>query len=152
MTGLFCGRKEEVKNMTIELPGCWRDLQAASRSVRSLAWAPYSKFSVGAALLTDSGEIITGCNVENASYGLTICAERVAVCRAVASGFRRFSAICVSLTGMPVPCGACRQFLVEFNPEMLVLLDDANEPDGTKPEVVVLSKLLPRAFRLAVPE
>jgi cytidine deaminase len=66
-------------------------------------------------------------------------------------GIRKFSAICISLTGIPVPCGACRQFLVEFNPDLLVLLDDADQPAGTEPEVMVLSDLLPRAFRLLEP-
>ncbi len=137
--------------MVAALPSNWQELQLASRDARSNAWAPYSKFQVGAALLTTTGEIITGCNVENASYGLTICAERVAVCRAVAMGLRKFSAICISLTGVPVPCGACRQFLVEFNPDLVVLLDDADKPPGTEPEVMVLSDLLPRAFRLLEP-
>lgn len=126
----------------------WRQLQAASRRARQAAWAPYSRFQVGAALLTASGEIITGCNVENASYGLTVCAERVAVCSAVAMGHREFTAICVSLTGIPIPCGACRQFMVEFNPQLLILLDDASLAAGSEPELVVLTDLLPRAFRI----
>ena len=126
----------------------WRRLQEASRRARQAAWAPYSKFQVGAALLTVSGEIITGCNVENASYGLTICAERVAVCSAVAMGHREFTAVCISLTGIPVPCGACRQFMVEFNPQLIVLLDDASLAAGSEPELVVLTDLLPRAFRI----
>ncbi len=126
----------------------WRELQAASRKVRENAWAPYSRFLVGAALLTESGEIFSGCNVENASYGLTICAERVAVCAAVAKGHRTFRAICVSLTDIPVPCGACRQFLVEFNPQLLMMLDNMSAPAGTEPELVLLSDLLPRPFRL----
>lgn len=126
----------------------WRSLQTASRRARENAWAPYSEFPVGAAVLTDSGEIITGCNVENASYGLTICAERVAVCSAVTKGHRKIPAICISLTGVVVPCGACRQFLVEFSPQMLVLLDNTSAAIGTEPELVLLSDLLPRAFRL----
>jgi len=130
------------------LPQEWRQLQMSARQVRTLAWAPYSGFSVGAALLTRSGEIISGCNVENASYGLTICAERTAVCRAVAMGIREFSAICVTLAGNAVPCGSCRQFLCEFNPEMLVLFDNADHPEGTPPECVLLSDLLPRFFQL----
>jgi|688.fasta_scaffold530239_1 cytidine deaminase len=126
----------------------WAALRDAARKVREKAWAPYSKYHVGAAVLTDSGVIFTGCNVENASYGLTICAERVAICSAVAQGHRRFRAICISLTGVPVPCGACRQFLMEFSPELPVLLDNLDSPGGTAPEVVLLSELLPRAFRL----
>ena len=134
-----------------ELPASWRELQRAAREVRQRAWAPYSRFAVGAALLAATGEVITGCNVENASWGLTICAERSAVCQAVALGHRRFRAICVSLTGLAVPCGACRQFLMEFGGELLVLLDDVALPEGTPPEVVRLDELLPRAFRLLSP-
>jgi cytidine deaminase len=126
----------------------WLALRDAARQVREKAWAPYSKYHVGAAVLTDSGEIFTGCNVENASYGLTICAERVAVCSAVAQGFRGFRAICISLTGVPVPCGACRQFLMEFSPQLPVILDNLDSPGSSDPEVVLLSDLLPRAFRL----
>jgi cytidine deaminase len=139
--------KEQVM-ATPHLPSQWQTLQTHARQVRQHAWAPYSRFSVGAALLTTIGEIITGCNVENASYGLTICAERAAVCRAIAMGLRDFSAICITLPGIPVPCGSCRQFLTEFNPEMLVLLDSLDQPAGTPPECVLLSELLPRAFSL----
>lgn len=129
------------------LPG-WRQLRDASRQVRQNAWAPYSKYLVGAAVQTSCGKIFTGCNVENASYGLTICAERVAICSAVAQGYRKFAAVSVSLTGIPVPCGACRQFLVEFNPEMIVLLDNINDSPESPPDFTVLSELLPRFFRL----
>lgn len=127
----------------------WKELRAAARAARERAWAPYSQYHVGAAALAASGEILTGCNVENASYGLTICAERVAMCSAVAAGHRDVQAVCVSLTGVPVPCGACRQFLHEFNPEMLILLDDVSKSDESPPEILRLSDLLPRAFRLA---
>lgn len=126
----------------------WVVLRDAARQVREKAWAPYSKYHVGAAVLTDSGVIFTGCNVENASYGLTICAERVAICSAVAQGHRCFRAICISLTGVPVPCGACRQFLMEFSPQLPVLLDNLDSAEGAAPEVVLLSDLLPRAYRL----
>lgn len=125
----------------------WRELQAASREVRQRAYARYSGFKVGAALLTENGELFTGCNVENASYGLTICAERTAVCSAIAAGASRIVAVCVSLTGVAVPCGTCRQFLYEFNPDMLVLLDDLNSSDNF-PELVSLHSLLPRPFSL----
>ena len=102
-------------------------------------------------MLTESGQIFSGCNVENASYGLTICAERVALSSAIASGHRHFSAICVSLTGIPVPCGTCRQFLYEFNPNMLILLDNLDHSDLPEPECIYLKELLPRAFRLERP-
>ena len=135
-------------NLEVTLPR-WRELQTAARAARGNAWAPYSRYQVGAAVLASDGRIFVGCNVENASYGLTICAERVAICTAIAQGCASFSAICVSLTGIPVPCGACRQFLVEFNPEMLVLLDDVDHTVDMPPELVQLSELLPRAFRLS---
>ncbi len=135
-------------NLEVTLPR-WRELQTAARAARGNAWAPYSRYQVGAAVLASDGRIFVGCNVENASYGLTICAERVAICTAIAQGCASFSAICVSLTGIPVPCGACRQFLVEFNPEMLVLLDDVDHTVDMPPELVQLSALLPRAFRLS---
>ena len=101
----------------------WKALEKRAWAARERAYAPYSKFSVGAALLADSGEIFAGANVENVSFGLTICAERVAVSTAVAAGCRQFCAIAVVAdTEMPViPCGACRQFLAEFSPALAVL-------------------------------
>lgn len=126
----------------------WKELRAASRAARERAWAPYSQYHVGAAALAASGEIFTGCNVENASYGLTICAERVAMCSAVAAGHRDVQAVCVALTGVSVPCGACRQFLHEFNPQLLILLDDLSQSGDAPPEAIRLNDLLPRAFSL----
>lgn len=126
----------------------WKELREASRHVRGNAWAPYSRYHVGAAVLTSCGRIFTGCNVENASYGLTICAERVAISNAVAQGYRKFDAISVSLTGIPVPCGGCRQFLHEFSPDMLVILDDTSSASEAEPDFLRLSELLPRAFHL----
>ena len=130
------------------LPDNWQSLVASSRLVRSRAYAPFSKFAVGAAVRTSDGEVFTGCNVENSSYGLTICAERVAACAAVAAGHRDLDVVCVSLDGSPSPCGACRQFLNEFNATMLVILDDINRAPDTPPECTRLSDLLPRGFRL----
>lgn len=100
------------------------DLAKIASQARTSAYAPYSKFLVGAALLTDQGAVFTGCNVENASYGLTICAERSAVFKAVSEGVRSFSAIAISLPGGGSPCGACRQVLHEFNSTMNVYLAD----------------------------
>lgn len=109
---------------------------------RARAYAPYSRFGVGAALVTRDGSVFTGCNVENLSFGLTLCAERVAVGSAVAAGFRQFSAIAVvAETADPIsPCGACRQVLAEFG-ELQVILVAA---DGTRAEFA-LDTLLPRA-------
>jgi cytidine deaminase len=110
-------------------------IQAACE-IRQRAHAPYSKFQVGAALLTASGKIFTGCNVENASYGLTNCAERTAIFSAVAAGEGKagkennWVAMAVATPGGHSPCGACRQVLVEFAPELPILLVDSDRPDG----------------------
>ena len=95
-------------------------------AVRANAHAPYSKFLVGAALLTESSEIIVGSNMENASYGLTICAERVAFGTAIAAGHRAFQALAVATSGGHPPCGACRQVAAEFCDDLPVLLIDAD--------------------------
>lgn len=108
------------------------------------AYAPYSHFQVGAALLTECGVTVEGCNVENCSYGLTICAERTAAVSAVAQGLTRWKAIAIATVGGVAPCGACRQFLAELAPELTVLLVDSS---GKKPlEVWSLSELLPHSF------
>src|SRR5882757_10065523 len=92
--------------------------------MRGRAYAPYSHFHVGAALSTGSGRIFGGCNVENASYGLTLCAERVAVVSAVANGETDFVAMAVATSGGASPCGACRQFAAEFRGDLPVLIVD----------------------------
>jgi cytidine deaminase len=112
-------------------------------AVRDQAYAPHSHFYVGAALLTSDGEIIVGCNVENVSYGLSICAERGAASSAVAAGFRSWTAIAVASVGGVTPCGACRQFLAEFGTDLLVVLVDVI--DGSR-RSVKLGDLLPDAF------
>jgi len=111
---------------------------------RKNAYAPYSGFLVGAALLCLDGEVFTGCNVENASYGATICAERSALSGAVSRGKRAFTKIAVAGNGKEfcTPCGICRQTLFEFSPEMTVLC--ANE-DGEYEEHII-RELLPFAF------
>jgi cytidine deaminase len=119
-------------------------LRAAAREARERAYAPYSGFQVGAALLTDDGRTFTGANVENASYGLSMCAERTAVFHAVAEGARGLRAVAVSATGdEPTwPCGACRQVLHEFGPDMVVI----SEGLGGRTEERKLTELLPLAF------
>jgi cytidine deaminase len=116
---------------------------AAATNARERAYAPYSQFAVGAALVGMSGEVFTGCNVENLSYGLTLCAERVAVGKAIAAGVREFATIVVVAdTAEPVsPCGACRQVLAEFAPNLRVLLVTL----AGKTEEWTLDALLPRA-------
>jgi cytidine deaminase len=112
---------------------------------REQAYAPYSDFSVGAAVLTTSGHVFTGCNVENRSYRLTICAEQGALAAAVANGETGFAAVAVVADSKkpPVPCGACRQTLAEFNPGMKVIMCTI---DGVR-ETMLLSELLPRPIQ-----
>ena len=120
-------------------------LVARARAARERAYAPYSRFPVGAALVADDGSIHEGANVENVSFGLTICAERTAATAAVASGVRRIEAIAVvgSGAGPTTLCGACRQFLYEFNPDMAVVSEAL---DGSERKEWSLSELLPDAF------
>jgi cytidine deaminase len=119
-------------------------LAQAALAAREHAYAPYSKFRVGAALEDDTGCIHTGCNVESASYGLTVCAERIAVFKAVSEGARKFRRIAVAAdTGtLTPPCGACRQILWEFCGDIPVLLVN---PWG-KSETYSLKELFPRPF------
>ena len=121
-----------------------QQLVVHAREVRKNAYAPASRFLVGAAVLADDGRIFVGCNVENASYGLTICAERAAVCAAVAAGARAVHAVAVAtdLERAARPCGACRQVLAEFGPDMQVVLAGRGEPVESMP----LSQLLPDPF------
>lgn len=111
--------------------------------MRERAYAPYSQFTVGAALVTDDGTVFGGANVENASYGLAICAERTAAVTAVAAGHTSFRAIAIAgpETTVTAPCGACRQFLNEFNPQLEVAY---TTPSGVK--VTTLDRLLADAF------
>lgn len=128
-----------------------RDLVRAAAKARQRAVAPYSKFKVGAALLTRSGEIITGANVESASYGLTCCAERVALFNALTAGKRHFVAVAVvaRAPGGPMPCGACRQLLAEYAPRATVWVADTRALHA--PREFSVRELLPGAF-VKVPE
>lgn len=120
-------------------------LIAAARAVQARAYAPYSHFTVGAAVLAADGTIYTGCNVENASYGLSCCAERNAVFQAVAAGCRDFQAL--AITGdapeYTMPCGACRQVLAEFQIPVIIV----TKPDDTY-RVLTLADVLPYSFTL----
>jgi cytidine deaminase len=122
-------------------------LVQAARAAQAKAYAPYSNFRVGAALESDSGDVFVGCNVENASYGLTICAERAAVCAAVSAGARRFRrAVVVTDSDPPAaPCGACRQVLSEFNRAMVVVCATVGGAVARRN----LSDLLPDSFGAA---
>lgn len=122
----------------------WDTLIEKAEAVRQRAHAPYSEFLVGSALLDDRGVIYSGCNVENASYGLSVCAERHAVAAAVADGARGFRALVVITDVSPPgsPCGACRQVLAEFGDFPILLVN----PDGERVETSV-GELLPMAFK-----
>jgi cytidine deaminase len=115
----------------------------AARDVQERAYAPYSHFSVGAALLGEDGTVYTGCNVENASYGLTICAERNAIFHAVACGCRHFTALLITgdSKDLTAPCGACRQVMAEFSIPEIILV----RPDDSY-ETFTLQQLLPLTF------
>lgn len=119
------------------------ELIATASRARQMAYVPYSHFAVGAALRTMDGRLFTGCNVENASYGLTICAERNAAIHAVAQGAREFSVVAVVTENGVTPCGACRQVLAEFGPEMTVIVADMH---GNY-QIYTMAELLPDAFR-----
>jgi cytidine deaminase len=119
-----------------------KQLITQATEVRENAYAPYSGFKVGAALLTSSGRVFKGCNVENLSFRLTVCAEQAAVAAAVAAGEREFTTVAVVTDSdkPAVPCGACRQTLAQFNPSLKVIMSTVK---GAK-ETMLLSELLPR--------
>jgi len=120
------------------------ELISAARDVRENAFAPYSNFKVGAAVETDEGNIYTGCNVESASYGLTVCAERVAIWKGISRGEKKFGriAVVVDTDELTPPCGVCRQIIWEFCGDVPVILSNLHG----KTETVQMSELLPRAF------
>ena len=123
----------------------YKDLYKVADAVKKNAYAPFSNFRLGAALLTESGKVYTGVNVENSSFGGTICAERTAFLKAISEGERRFKAIAVASSGgEAVPCGICRQFMYEFGPELDVIT--GKNEDSLR--VQTLRQLLPEGFRL----
>ena len=121
-----------------------QELIDAAIAVRENSYAPFSNFRVGAALETDDGDIIDGCNVESASYGLTVCAERVAIWKAISQGKRKIKHIAVvaDTEELTPPCGVCRQIIWEFGGDIAVILANLKG----KTEVVQMRDLLPRAF------
>lgn len=123
-----------------------KELIEKAKNAMLHAYTPYSGFRVGAALLTDTGEVFRGCNIENASYGATICAERTAIVKAVSEGFRNFTKIAIVSSGelSTFPCGICRQVITEFMPDGIVVVEDKEK--GIQEFLV--SALLPEAFTL----
>lgn len=124
----------------------WDNLISVAKKAREHAYAKFSNFKVGAALLSADGKIFSGCNVENSSYGLTNCAERTAVFKAISEGCTNFMALAIYTDANPpaTPCGACRQVLYEFNPDLEIVC--ANNMGVS--EKFKLSELLPEGFRL----
>ena len=120
----------------------WRNLLDRARSARQSAYAPYSRFAVGAAVRTRNGKIYTGANIENAAYGLTVCAERVALWKAVSEGEREFEALALVTDTGSMPCGSCRQVMAEFASGLSLLIAD---PEGMA-WLTSASELLPHAF------
>ena len=120
------------------------ELVDAAKNARDNAYAPYSNFKVGAAVETDSGDIYIGCNVESASYGLTVCAERVAIWKGISRGEKKFCriAVVVDTEVLTPPCGVCRQIIWEFCGDVPVVLANLHG----KTETIMMGELLPRAF------
>lgn len=125
----------------LEMTDDWTILINEAISAQKNAYSPYSDFKVGAAIITKEGKIFTGCNVENASYGLTVCAERIAVFKAISEGYLDLEAIAIvaSDSKPTFPCGACRQVLIEFNENMKVYVNNGKK-------TYTISDLLPNSF------
>ena len=118
------------------------ELIANATAARELAYAPYSNFKVGAALLGKSGQVYRGCNVENAAYGPSICAERTAIFKAVSEGEREFEAMAIVTENGVFPCGTCRQVMLEFSPDMTVIIADTRGDT----RLATVRSLLPDGF------
>jgi cytidine deaminase len=119
-------------------------LMEKAKKVRKNAYAPYSGFKVGSAVLTNDGKIFTGCNIENASFGLSVCAERIALFKAISMGYKDFQAIAIICNSEKpcTPCGACRQVMIEFSPEMDVIMCNLH----SKIIIKKAKQLIPDAF------
>ncbi len=123
----------------------YKDLYRKADAAKKNAYTPFSHFQVGAALLAKDGTVFTGVNIENSSYGATICAERTAFVKAISEGYRDFQAIAIASSGgEALPCGICRQFMYEFSPEVDVITGK----DENSLRVQSLNRLLPEGFRL----
>ena len=120
----------------------WSDLLKRAIEAREYAYAPYSHYRVGAALLTKSGKIYTGCNIENVAYTPSNCAERTAIFKAVSEGERDFKAIAVATINGVAPCGVCRQVMREFGPDLIVIIGNLKG----EYQVLTLPDLLPQSF------
>lgn len=123
-----------------------RELIDLSVNAQANSYSPYSNFKVGAALLCCDGSVYTGCNIENATYGATNCAERTAIFKAVSEGHREFDSIAITSSGggLTFPCGICRQVLGEFSPAIRIILED----DDHSIKTFTLDELLPHCFKL----
>lgn len=128
----------------------WTALEMAARNAALSAYCPYSRYHVGAALLAADGTLVTGCNVENASYGVTLCAERVALVKAVSEDKRRFTALVIAagVDAPATPCGACLQVLVEFCAPDMPICCVTLEAGRIQPLFFAFRELLPHAFKL----
>ena len=140
---LFGCNTQNEKPIEKHIDGWKETLVQTAVKARKNAYCPYSHFQVGSALLTEDGEIFSGVNIENAAYSITNCAERTALFTSVAAGHQKIKAIAISAKGIASPCGACRQALNEFNPDMIVILTNEN---GTHTKETTLSQLLSYAF------
>ncbi len=125
-----------------ELPTEWKNLLTQAIEAREYSYSPYSHYKVGAALLTRSGKVFTGCNIENAAYTPAICGERTAIFKAVSEGEREFVAIAVVTLNGGAPCGVCRQVMREFAPDITIIMGNLQGDY----QVFTLSDLLPHSF------
>ncbi len=124
----------------------YKDLYRKASEMTAMSYAPFSNFRVGAALLTEDGHIFTGCNVENSSFGGTICAERTAFVKAISEGFTKFKAIAIASSGGEAwPCGICRQFMREFCDDDFEIITGKDQ-DSLR--VYTMDKMLPEGFKL----